>query len=202
MTSGTFSYPSQRNTGYKVTAEDWNELVDDLTYLGTANSIPLNTLYTDNVAPSGEWQVNFENRNSIITTNNGTPRLYFGAGIRSIGLSNNNWMSANINIPANYQSNPKLIFQYYGTATSGTLIVGANIGWWPNNGTIKGTQGALSYGTFSMAGTANHVKYGTISISDDAGVLPNSNAAIGFVQGSASTCGTIVFYGFKFQYQS
>lgn len=200
MTSGTFSYPSQRNTGYKVTAEDWNELVDDLTYLGTANSIPLNTLCTDNVEPIFEDR-GFSSRNDLITSA-GTPKLYFGAAVRSVGLPYNNWMSANINIPVNYRSNPKLIFQYYGTAKSGTLIAGANIGWWPSNGTIGGTQGALSYGTFSMAGTANHVKYGTISISDDAGVLPNSNAAIGFVQGSASTCGTIFLYGFKFQYQS
>lgn len=200
MTSGTFSYPSQRNTGYKVTAEDWNELVDDLTYLGTANSISLNTLYTDNI-PGPLSGVEFTNVNSYVTSA-GTPRLYFGAGIRTLSSSNNNWMSANINIPVNYRSNPKLIFQYYGTSTSGTLIVGANIGWWPSNGTIEGAQGVLSYGTLSMAGTANHVKYGTISISDDAGVLPNSNAAIGFVQGSTSNCGTVVFYGFKFQYQS
>lgn len=200
MTSGTFSYPSQRNTGYKVTAEDWNEFVDDLTYLGTANSISLNTLYTDGIRPSGLDEQEFLNKN-YLRTEDGTPKLYFGPALQSVGISNN-WMSANINIPVNYRSNPKLIFQYYGTATSGTLIVGANIGWWPSNGTIGGTQGALSYGTLSMAGTANHVKYGTISISDDAGVLPNSNAAIGFVRGSVSTCGTIYFYGFKFQYQS
>lgn len=202
MTSGTFSYPSQRNTGYKVTAEDWNELVDDINYIGQMRSIDLMTNITNtNIEPVG---VNVPMDLSRETVNNqGTPRLWLGPLFKSVG-NNESYAGFSFVTPQDYAGSPMLIFSYYGTSTTGSIVVGVVGVGFSEGGTSRPTSNTRYLGTFAMPGTANHIACATINIGTEMVFQKGKKASMTFINiGTASehTAGTITYSGFQLGYQ-
>lgn len=192
MTSGTFSYPSQRNTGYKVTAEDWNELVDDLTYIGRNHSIYIQKNY-DLSKVSYAMTVEFE------AEGNNLPGKYIfvaGANVESCHLITT--------IPQNFGGSQSLSFGIYSSDTaSGTCVFSVKTA--PINATVNPSWGTTYYGTFTLSGTAGVTKYGTINISDVTNYQPGNELSILFSRvGTAAVDngGTVNIHGLTFNYWS
>jgi len=157
---------STRTTGYAVTAEDWNELV---------NALNNNAKYDIThffAPPTDVSSAGIETVNSAI----GTPapawtNVLFDAGTVET-------MKYVFIVPGGYSSAAKIEFAFYGTATSGSVVFQSAI---VGLGAEQGTNcnfGTAVLGTYAVPGTAGIRKLGTITYTDTNGVSAGDKAML------------------------
>jgi len=152
-------------TGYAVTAEDWNEIVNTLNLSKTIN------LLDSFSPPTGTTSAAVEMVNSTV----GTPApcwtnlLFDSAAVE--------YMTFPFTMPANYVSAPKIEIGFYGTATAGTVVFGAAI---LGRGaeTTNANFGTAYLGTFPVNGTAGVRTYGTITLTDTGGLSAGEKGCV------------------------
>ena len=174
-----FTNPSTQTTGHLVTAEEWNEFVNNHKFFDETRYLELDIAEShppDNmsVAPI-----------SLVASSAGTPtpKAYvasFDAGT----IEGREWAKP---IPPEYKDNPAIEFlAYMGTATSGTVVVNAYVS---SSGVgANGTTFAfdtINSATITVPGTASIVFAGTISLTNADSMAAKDSAVFCLSRGTA-----------------
>lgn len=164
-----FTNPTARSSGYKVTDEDWNELVNNFKFFDETRSYDLTDKY---YPPTDVTSAAIETVKSGI----GTPAPQWTNVLFSPSTAE--YMLYKFIVPKDYGDTPKLEIAFYGTATSGTVVFKTAV---VGLGAAQGTNcnfGTSVNGTFAVAGTAGVRTQATITYSDSNGLAAGAKAML------------------------
>ena len=163
-----YTNPSTRTTGYKVTDENWNELVNNFKFLSETRSLDITDCFYPPTSNSAAIETVVS---SIGTPPPGWTNVLYDAGTVE-------YMLYKFIVPKDYGSSPKVEFAFYGTATSGTVVFSSAV---VGLGAAQGTNcnfGAVTLGTFAVNGTAGVRTPATISIADINGLAAGAKGML------------------------
>lgn len=158
-----------RTTGYLVTSEDWNELVNAI----NATSVELSVDITDCFyLPTEINAAGIEQVNSGI----GTPAPCWNNVLFDAGTTE--YMKYKFVVPENWGAGGTLKIGFYGTATSGSVVFQAGV---VGLGAAQATScnfGTAVLGTFTVNGTAGVRTLGTLAFIDLNGIAAGAKAML------------------------
>lgn len=156
-----FINPTTRTTSYLVTADDWNEFVNNFKFFDETRYLELD------IAESHPPLANMDSAAvEIVSSSIGTPTpAWYQARYDAGTIEARQWSKP---IPPEYKDSPAIEFvAYMATATSGTVVMGGyvtSIGAGAN-GTARPFD-AANLATIAVPGTAGITFSGTISLAN------------------------------------
>jgi len=160
--------PSQHVTGYKITQEDWNGLVDNFDFLDETRSMDITDCFYPPSANSAAIET--------VVSGVGTPPPSWTNVLYDAGKKE--YMLYKFIVPKDYGGSAKVEFGFYGTAISGTVVFSSAV---VGLGAVQGTNcnfGAAALGTFAVNGTAGARTQATISITATNGLAAGAKAML------------------------
>lgn len=167
---------STRTTGYAVTSEDWNELVNAL---NNQNSLDLTLKFNP---PTGTTSAAVEVVNSSV----GTPAPKWTNVLFDAGTAE--YMTYPFEAPLNYASGQNVVIGFNGTATAGNVVFGAAI-MGVGKEAINANFGTAVLGTFAVGGAGTRA-YGTITLTDTGGLSAGDRGCLYIYRNGAATADT------------
>lgn len=160
---------STRTTGYLVTSEDWNELVNAINAINAEPSIDItDCFYPPTSVPSAAVET--------VKSGIGTPAPAWNNVLFDAGTTE--YMLYKFIAPENWNAGGTLKFGFYGTATSGSVVFKAGM---VGLGAAQGTNcnfGTAVLGTFAVSGTAGVRTLATISFMDTNGLAAGAKTML------------------------
>lgn len=168
----TWTNPGTQSTGYLVTAEDWNALVNDFLHLNSTRCL---TLDIGEAHPP--LSVNPMAAVEQVESNAGTPKCSWLQARFDAGTTEAlQWSKG---IPDDYGGSASIKFQgYMATATGGTVVMLGAISA-QSAADVTGTTrtfGTVTAATVIVPGTACQLFAGTITLADTNGLVTGDHA--------------------------
>lgn len=164
-----FTNPSTQTSGHLVTAEEWNEFVNNFKFFDETRCIPIPM--ADTHSPPNTQAAGIE-----YVSGAGTPAVAWHQRLFD-GTTVEGWQFGHP-VPDEYKDSPAFVFLgHMATATGGTIVLNAYVSYEGAgvNGTAP-TFDTVNAGTFVVPGTAATTFFGTISLTNN-----DSMAAGGFM---------------------
>ena len=180
-----FTNPTTRTTGYKVTATDWNELVNNNKFFDETRYLELD-IAESHPPLSNTTAAGIE----LVESSAGTPTpAWYQASYNGTAVLARQWSKP---IPPEYKDSPAIEFiGYMGTATAGTIVVSAYV-----SSIGAGASGAArpfdaaNAATITVPGTAGICFAGTISMTNNDSMAAKDHAIFMLARSGTATADT------------